>query len=271
MIELVKGSLKAELNQAGAHVDRILFSGITVIKESTDGHQTHGGVAPLIPYANRLKDGKYTWDNSTFSFPTGTDGNSIHGFGKDKIWEIVEQHSEKVKLYVSLEDRAYPFKVSAQMQFILSDTGFAHNIKFTNNGNKSAPLAPGFHPYFNTGNRWELKFQTSPEKVIKSDEFFPSGNFVQYHKRFSKGIHSFDTCFKYMGNVEIRGDELNFLLTPSNANYIMVYDGAYSENRSVAVEPMASGINAFNTGDDLKVLKPGESWNFGYNVEIAFK
>lgn len=272
MITLQNGSLKAEINAVGAHVERLTFSGLPAIKESEDGHLTHGGIAPLIPYANRLKDGKYVWKDKTFTFPTGSDGNSIHGFGKDRSWKVIEQNTKSVKLGLSLYEPDYPFKVFAEMQFAIDGTGFAHNIHFSNLGEVDVPLAPGFHPYFMTGSHWELTFQQAPEKVIKVNEYFPSGNFVQFNRKLQKSInHTFDDCFKYKGTVEIRGDELNYTLTSSEANYIMVYDGEFSQNCSVAVEPMSSGINAFNTMDKLKILNPGESWDFGYNVEIRMK
>lgn len=272
MITLQNGSLRAEINSLGAHVDRLTFSGLAAIKESNDGHMTHGGIAPLIPYANRLKDGKYVWGDKTLNFPTGSDGNSIHGSGKDRPWKVIEQNAKSVNLGLSLYEPGYPFKVFAEMQFTLNATGFSHNIHFSNPGEVDAPLAPGFHPYFMTGSHWEVTFQRAPEKVIKMDKYFPSGNFVQFHRKLQKSSnHTYDDCFKYRGTVEIGGDDLDFTLTSSEANYIMVYDGEFSQNCSVAVEPMSSGINAFNTMNDIKILKPKEAWDFGYNVEIMMK
>ncbi len=49
----------------------------------------------------------------------------------------------------------------------------------------------------------------------------------------------------------------------------MVYDGKFSDSISVAIEPMASEVNSFQTGNMLKILKPGEEWEFGYSVSIS--
>ena len=49
----------------------------------------------------------------------------------------------------------------------------------------------------------------------------------------------------------------------------MLYNGRYAGNNYVAVEPMSSAINAFNTGEDLVVLKKNQSFNFGFSVGIS--
>ncbi len=270
MINLSSGELKSIVDPNGFHVESVTFSDISIIKESADGEPTHGGIAPLFPYANRLRDGKYVFDEKEYSFSVGQDGNSIHGYAKDRVWEVTKQESNSVTMTLSLEDTGYPFELLAEMSVELDKDVFRQSVIFSNNGERRAPLAPGFHPYFSTGDHWELTFREAPEKVIKVDDYFPDGNFVQYRKKFwKKKNHPYDDCFRYNGPLKIRGDFLNFEMNTYNASYIMVYDGKFSQDISVAVEPMSSAINAFNSGDHLKILEPGESWRFGYDFKIS--
>ena len=50
--------------------------------------------------------------------------------------------------------------------------------------------------------------------------------------------------------------------------HVMVYTGEAIGRAGLAVEPMSCPPNAFQTGEDVRVLAPGEAWAFSWGVEI---
>ena len=263
-------NLRMEIDPEYCFVERAFYMEKQIIKESVDGHKTHGGIAPLFPYANRIKSGKYKWEDKEFQFVTDSSGNSIHGYAKDRKWEIVAETDRIIEMKVNLYDTAYPFNIECNVEIGLKEDSFYERSLFKNKGKEKAPLSPGFHPYFMTGNSWQIEFKDKPYKVLKKDTFFPSGNYVQYYRKmWKRRNHTYDDCFKYSGDVHITGDFYEFHMKNENANFIMIYDGELSQGRSVAVEPMSSAIDSFNNMELLKVINPGETWPFGYSVSIS--
>jgi aldose 1-epimerase len=269
MIKLKQNNMEAVVSEDGCYIVSLSCNGNEVFKVSADGHKTHGGCAPLFPFANRIKSGKYIWDNKEYELKKDSDGNAIHGFAKDVLWTIEDKNEDSVTLKTNLYCEEYPFDIDTLVSICISENRFCETARFINKAERSAPLSPGFHPYFIVGNNWEINVENRPLKVIKEDNFFPSGNFSEFYKHFyKKSSHRFDDCFKYSGNIKISGDYTRYNMDITNAKYFMVYDGQYAEQKSVAVEPMSSSINSFNTGVDLKILNPGEVWPFGFSFNI---
>ncbi|MCL5888440.1 MAG: aldose 1-epimerase [Candidatus Thermoplasmatota archaeon] len=269
MIILENESLKIAIDPDGCYVESLEFRGNEMIKKTDDGHKTHGGCAPLFPYANRIKGGKYEWLGKTYKFPTGPDGNSIHGFAKDRKWEVLDKADQMATFMLNMKEEYYPFDIDATLKIGLTEYGFFEKAIFRNNGESPAPLSPGFHPYFVTGSNWEIYLDHRPLKSLKEDQYFPSGNYSEFYRHFyRKDSHIFDDCFKYSGNIKVKGDYFAYLIETTNSDFFMVYDGKFSESRSVAVEPMASAVNSFQNGLGLKSLKPSEEMEFGFSVSI---
>ncbi|OWP54207.1 MAG: hypothetical protein B2I18_02640 [Cuniculiplasma sp. C_DKE] len=269
-IVLNNGSLKADIDSEGCFIEGVEFRENEIIKRTQDGHKTHGGCSPLFPYANRIKGGSYEWLGKSYGFKTGQDGNSIHGFAKDRQWDIMDQKEDSIQMKLDLRDESYPFDVEVTVDIEISHDGFRENARFVNRDHIPVPLSPGFHPYFVTGSNWEIFLKSRPLKSLKIDQYFPSGNYSEFYRHFyKKDSHVFDDCFRYSGNIQLKGDYFAYSIERTNSEFFMVYDGVFSDSRSVAIEPMASEVNSFQTGNGLKVLKPDEVWDFGYSVTIS--
>lgn len=252
-----------EIDTHGAYIRSFKISDKQIIKESQDGHQTHGGIAFLCPYANRIENGTYTFEGKTHHCEKNSEGHSIHGFAKDSDFDIMEKDENSVKMETNLFRDCYPFDVSVEMEISVSDGILNEIAHFKNNGKNDSPISPGFHPYFLTGERWALIFQKKPLRSVKERKYFPSGNYIE-SKRIIRSGGKYDDTYKYTGNLIIEGDYFTIELEPFNSGYTQIYNGEYCEGRSVAVEPMAGEVNSFNNGLGLKILKPDEEWSFGY-------
>ena len=270
-MKLESEDISCEVNPRGAYVEWVKFRNNEIIKTSGDGHKTHGGIAPLFPYANRIKDGSYFFEGKEYSFDKEKDGNSIHGYAKDMQWDIVENDESSVTMQTDLyRDGQYPFRVRCTIHICISGSRFCEVAHFHNYGDQPAPLSPGFHPYFAVGNEWTVSLEKRALKSIKMDEYFPSGNYLEFYRNIrKKKAGHFDDLFKYSGHIKILGEKYTYEMDTTNSKYMMIYDGEYSEGRSVAVEPMSSPVNAFKSGEDLKMLNPEEIWPFGFSFTVS--
>ena len=268
MIQLRNDRMRMNISTNGAYVTHISFDGHEIIKKGDIRSKTHGGIAPLFPYANRIENGAYEFEGVSHKFKLNKEGNSSHGFGKDMEWDETVQEENKVQMKTLLHDEGYPFQVNCSIEFSLMESGFSIISNFLCNEGQ-APVSPGFHPYFNSGPNWKLKFLSKPLKVIKKDSFFPSGSYLEYFKTVKpRTVGTYDDCFKYTGPLSIQGDSFIYNMETIGSKYIMLYNGKYAGKNYIAVEPMSSAINAFNTGEDLIILMKDQSFNFGFSVRI---
>ncbi|MGP6239157.1 aldose 1-epimerase [Cuniculiplasma sp. SKW4] len=269
-MKIVSGDLSCEINQNGGFVEWVKFRDNDIIKKTKDHHKTHGGIAPLFPYANRIEGGTYIFNGKKYTFERGKDGNSIHGYAKDVDWNIVEEDEDSVTLETSLfRDEGYPFKVKCTVHICVSGSRFCEVAHFHNQGENAAPISPGFHPYFMVGKEWNLSLERRALKSIKRDEYFPSGNYIEFFKNIKKKKAGyFDDLFKYSGLMNLYGERYSYNIETTNAKYFMIYDGEFAESTSVAIEPMSSPVNSFQTGDDLKILNTNEIWPFGFSFSV---
>jgi aldose 1-epimerase len=63
------------------------------------------------------------------------------------------------------------------------------------------------------------------------------------------------------------GAQLSVWMGPAT-RYIMVYTGEAIGRAGLAIEPMSCPPNAFQTGEGVRVLHPGERWAYEWGVDL---
>jgi aldose 1-epimerase len=144
------------------------------------------------------------------------------------------------------------------------------------------PFAEGWHPFFGFNvpvDRLFLKF--SADRLILVDQrMIPTGETVRYdHFNQLKKIGDtlFDSCFKLKAGQNLHTTELynpekdlTVMLWqetgPKRYNFLQVY--IPPSRQSIALEPMTCNINAFNNGEGLQILEPGECYEASYGIRI---
>ena len=97
-----------DVEERGAYLSSMFLGSTRILKESHDMVDTHGGMAILAPFANRIRNGEYTYDGKKYSFAKNTEGNAIHGFAKSTDFSIVNQNESVITLESVLTDPGYP-------------------------------------------------------------------------------------------------------------------------------------------------------------------
>lgn len=217
-----------------------------------------GGIPILFPICGNLPDNTYTLNDKQYTLKQ-------HGFARDLPWKSTQDQvtPEKATLTLVLSSNeqtraVYPFDFQLAFTYQIQGNTLEINQEFTNLSTERMPFSTGFHPYFLTVDKTQLKFE------IPSQE---------YQDQITKEIHSFN------GDFDFNRDEIDVAFKQLSAKSATVTDNArklkltleYDDTYSTLVfwtvkgkdyyclEPWSGPRNAINTGQHLTVLEPQAS------------
>jgi aldose 1-epimerase len=264
-----------------------LLSAVLQGTEVLDGYQTPeevdfnrwGKSGVLYPFPNRLKDGRYQWEGKTYQFPINDrdTGNALHGFGMDRPLEVVQVDLDADEAYVELEGAydgsldyypwAFTFRLSYRL--LLPDQLWVE-LSLRNDSTATIPVGLGWHPYFQLDDTLAKQHLQLPAmdmvgidaRMIPTGKRYPYDEFLQ-----PKAIEAtvLDNCFALpTGAVQatayLYGHQQQLRYWQETGlgkfNFLQVFTPPY--RRSVALEPMTCNVDAFNNGEGLAAVAPGE-------------
>ncbi|MCB0577864.1 MAG: hypothetical protein KDD10_00965 [Phaeodactylibacter sp.] len=244
----------------------------------------------LFPFPNRLKEGRYEWQGREYRFPVndGQTGNALHGFGMDQPMTVsaVNAAEEKASLRCAFHYEggrpSYPFPFLFETTFEIANPGTVEvTLQVRNNGRAPLPFGMGWHPYFRLSDKVDdLILQLPPCDMIGVDQaMIPTGRRYEY-TTFTQprriGPEVLDNCFalrQQEGQVHIliRGEtgEVRYWqeVGPGKFGYLQLFTPYY--RNTLALEPMSCNIDAFNNGEGLIRLAPGEAATASFGFEFT--
>jgi aldose 1-epimerase len=233
----------------------------------------------LIPWPNRIADGRYEFDGRVEQLPLDEPerGNAIHGLVRWAAWDVVERHRDRVAIAHVLHPRpGYPFTLAVRVEYALAADGLTIRTEATNVGTEACPYGAGAHPYLAVadGSVDELTLTIPADTVLESDDRgLPvaarpvDGTDFDFRSPKQVGALRLDHCFGDLaregdGRARVRLGNGTSLWADRSFNYLMVFTGdglPDVDRRSLAVEPMTCPPNAFRSGDGLARLEPDET------------
>jgi aldose 1-epimerase len=104
---------------------------------------------PLVPYANRIAAGRFTWGGRAYAVTRNSGDNSIHGIGRERAWQVMGAQRNSVSLALTHSgDAAWPFAFEAALSYALNGPCLTVEMSVTNRHASAAPAGLGLHPYF---------------------------------------------------------------------------------------------------------------------------
>jgi aldose 1-epimerase len=238
----------------------------------------------LIPWPNRIQDGRYRFGGLDHQLPLTepTLDNAIHGLVRWAAWQVREREPSRIVLeHVIHPQPGYPFSLELSVEYALSDGGLAVRTTATNVGPDVCPYGAGAHPYITLGTETvdPLELQAAGRQVLVHDERdLPIGSEPVAGTEFDFlaarpiGPTKLDNAFTDLerdrdgrARVVLRNPDTGRALTlwvDEHYPYLMLFTGdplPDVNRRALAIEPMTCPPNAFRTGDSLIRLDPGES------------
>lgn len=264
------GDSFATVDVNGAYLRRLTLGGIPILKETGDLHLTHGGMALLAPYANRIRDGTYDFDGKTYTFKKNSEGNSIHGFAKESTFKILRRTRAKLMLHSLLSDHGYPGKLDLLISYVISPEKLEVRVRAENASKTVIPFQLGFHPYFLFDGRWGIESSGPVLKLSYFDSYFPdgSGEFINPNLLNSDKGGVLDNCFWVDGDLKLSLGSHDLIFKRDGFPFLQFYNGKYTESRSIAIEPMTAPPDCFNNGIGLKIIPSGKFETFSFSLEL---
>ena len=281
ILTITNGDATAVINLVGSALVGLRFGERIVIPETDLGPKVFAGTL-LTPWPNRVAKGKYEFEGRQYALPVREVlGNALHGLVDENQAEVIEESIGFAKLltFVSASE-GYPADLRVESSFTLTSSELVVSYLVTNQGSGNAPVGIGSHPYFPFGADTKVEINAQLAAVHGTDmipisEISASELGVGVGVRAQVSKLSLDTQFTNLGDPVVRVFEADYGydIWQQNANWLMVYTTSNFPWESgigtaIAIEPQTCPADAFNTGEDLRVLASSESTSMRWGVRL---
>jgi aldose 1-epimerase len=294
--ELRRGAVRAVVTEVGATLRELEVDGLAVLDGfPEDGMAEAGRGQVLIPFPNRIQDGRYRFRGTSYDLPLDEPdlGNAIHGLVRWANWTPLRWRPSRLVMGLVLHARhGYPFVLSLRVAFTLTLAGLRVRQTARNLGAGAAPYGAGFHPYLTVGaplvDDCSLTLPASSylladDRMIPTGKASVTGTGLDFREPSTIGDVELDTGFTDLergpdGTARIElaapgGRPSLQVLLDRGYPYLQVFTGdglpEPRRRRALAIEPYTCAPNAFNNGLGLRVLEPGACCSSAWEVVVA--
>ncbi|MCZ2402180.1 aldose 1-epimerase family protein [Paenarthrobacter sp. Z7-10] len=248
----------------------------------------------LIPWPNRIADGCYSWGGSDHQLDLTEPAKhgAIHGLTRWANWQLAESSQASASFtHVLHACQGWPWVLRCRLDYALDDGGLTVRTSVTNLSDSPCPYGTGAHPYLSVGSSVinTDRAQVPGSIYLPVDERgIPVGrkavDGTRYDLRTAQQLadRQIDVAYTDLhrgpdGRARVR------LESGANASavelwvdesypYLEIFTGdtlPQPERRrtGMGVEPMTCAPNAFNSGDGLLTLLPGQHHSASWGID----
>lgn len=252
----------------------------------------HG--APLIPWPNRLGDGRYRFDgvDHQVALTEPEKNNAIHGLLRWRPWEPVQHTNSQVVMSATLFPMAgYPFHLRVLIDYRVDNAGLTVATTATNLGDEACPYAAGQHPYLSPGSgsidtctvqmAADTRILTDPERQLPTGTEKVTATAFDFRTPRTLGDQQLDDAFTDLIRepdgrawVHLTGNDHRTVSLWVDQSYpvLELYTAdnlaAGRRRRGLGAEPMTCPPNGLQSGDHVIRLEPGDSVTSTWGVTL---
>lgn len=219
---------------AGGRIAQIRYDGVDwLVGEQEGGAAAIGwGCYPMVPWAGRIRQGRFAFDGKPYELPRNFGGHAIHGVGFSRPWRIDSLGADSAMLSLELpEDCYWPFGGRAtQVIRVLADS--LELRLAVQAGDQAMPAVLGWHPWFRKPD--QLLF--SPSAMYPRD-----GEGIAALPCIAPTAGPWDDCFMNQAEVTLVSGNQRLRLLADTEHWV-VYDGAA---HATCVEPQTGPPDGF--------------------------
>ena len=282
---IVAAGFEAVITRVGGTLRTLTFQGRPLVAgfDEKEIRPLYRG-ALLAPWPNRIADGRYEFRGDTHQLPVNEvdRSNALHGLVLWTEWTPVRHEPDRIELGCRLIARdGYPFQLDLSATYAATADGLRCELTALNSGDSDAPYGCAPHPYVVAGpgrvDDWRLELPADHYLEVTPDRLLPvevrpvAGTSFDF--RTARGIgdtfidHAFTGLARGAGGVarvrvvspEGTGVEVSW---DESCPWVQIHTADRPEpefdRAGLAVEPMTCPPDAFNSGTDLVVLRPGD-------------
>jgi aldose 1-epimerase len=291
--EIAAGSRRAVVTEVGATLRSYAVDGREVVRGFAVDEVISGGRGQqLLPWPNRIRDGRYTFNQATQQLALSEPDrhNAIHGLVRHVPWQLVAHTEDRVEQSVRVYPQpGWPGVIEATIVHSVGDQGVVTEVSVTNIGASPVPFGYAAHPYLTVGEETvddvvitvpAERYLATDDRLLPVDLILVEGRPEDLRTAEPLGRRRFDTALtgltrgadgRWRARLE-RGERWAELWAGEGLDWIQVFTGNDRRDLSIAVEPMTCGPNAFNQGlthDGMIILEPGESGSWVWGIDGA--
>jgi aldose 1-epimerase len=226
---------------------------------------------PLIPFSNRIENGRFSYGGSQLQLPPNLAGSPhpIHGHGWQAAWQVTERRNAGCVLAYEREATLdWPWRYRGRQTIEAAGDALRLTLAVENLGRTAMPCGLGFHPFLPRDGDPRLELDAARVLNGTADSFptrrmdVPAALDFRAGPRVSEREGT-DHCFdgwSRRATVRYRQHSRTLVLDGCEATaYALVYipEGA----DYFCVEPVTHAVNAMNhadaAADGLWTLEPG--------------
>jgi len=248
LIELRDGPLAVSVApQAGGRLAQVLYGRQRWLfgPEGAGDGAIAWGCYPMVPWAGRVREGRFQFGGHGVQLPPSLGAHAIHGTGYRLPWQVEHAGTRDCLLSLPLgEGPEWPFGGRAEQRIVLDGRRLRLELGMTAGLQPMPRPVLGWHPWFR-----------KPERV----EFAPVARYprdadgIAVLPTVAVGEGPWDDCFINTAPVVLRSAG-QVLTLRSDSDHWVVYD---EPSHATCVEPQGGPPDAFNLVAD--VLAPGDS------------
>jgi len=181
LLSLKTGRLGLELAPAaGGSVARLTIDGVDILRPTTgadiaSGKGNDAAAYPLVPYSNRIGDGRLVFEGEAFHLERNWPGvaHAMHGDGWAHAWRVEKSDARSAEISYLHEraggDGGWPFRYRARQSYRLDDDRLTVRMALENLEDRPVPAGIGLHPFFVRDPDTELACRTKAVWTADAD------------------------------------------------------------------------------------------------------
>lgn len=298
-VHICSGDYEANVASVGASLRTLTYRGRDIVVPfAADTVRPVFRGCVLVPWPNRVADGRYVFEGITHQVPLNEPqrSNALHGLAVWADWTVVAGSDDSVALeYRIPAQEAYPFDVLVAATYRLAADGLHWSVRATNLGAVRAPYGLGSHAYLVAGpgrvDDWTLSLPASRVLEVSADRLLPVAirpvdayrdAALDFRAARVLGATFVDHAYTGLASsavdggvcrAEVRaqdGTGVAMAWDPRALPWVQVHTADRPEPQlhraGLAVEPMSCPPDAFNSGSDLIVLEPGATHEASWTI-----
>lgn len=250
MLQLRAGPAEALIDETGGRVASLRLDRAELLLTEADS-PVDRGLYPMVPFAGRIRHGRFTFDGVDHQLPCNLGPHAIHGTVLATRWRTVDHAADRWCGSVDLGP-PWPFGGTATHELRLRPDGLTARLEVTND-DRAMPVTAGWHPWWRrrlgTGDL-ELDVDLTAARMYeRGDDHVPTGRLI------APSAPPWDDCFTHLRRPPILRWPCGLTITTATtADHWVLFT---RPDQALCVEPQSGPPDAVNLGTGCTLVAPG--------------
>ena len=244
-------------SDAGGRIAQNVADGTALLVGHAEAHEQTPlawGSYPMVPWAGRIRHGRFRFEGEEYELPVNFGHHAIHGVGFGMSWAVTHRASDSVELELAMPtDTRWPFGGLARQRIGIDRTTVRCEMS-VHAGARAMPASLGWHPWFRKPARLDFR----PRAMYRRDD-----EHIAVNELVMVPDGPWDDCFLNDEPVALTIDGVDLRLESDCRDWV-VYD---MPAHATCIEPQSAPPDAFNLRPNR--LEPGEALAVWFEISVV--